>query len=208
MPLLIESVHAREILDSRGQLTVEVQVGVTGGWSNHASVPSGKSTGRREALELRDGDILRYRGRGVRRAVQHVNEIIAPSLVGFDALLGVSLAVARAAATALRLHPDRMAGPVRPELMATDLAGYLVRKGVPFRVAHDLVGRAVRLAEERDLALDQLPLDDLRVLDGNFVRDVEEVFDLQAALERRSATGGTAQVQSQLDAARNVLTSA
>ncbi|MFQ5921568.1 MAG: hypothetical protein ACE5M4_01890 [Anaerolineales bacterium] len=92
--------------------------------------------------------------------------------------------------------------------MATDLAGYLVRKGVPFRVAHDLVGRAVRLAEERDLALDQLPLDDLRVLDGNFVRDVEEVFDLQAALERRSATGGTAQVQSQLDAARNVLTSA
>lgn len=110
----------------------------------------------------------------------------------------------------LRLHPDRMAGAVGPELLATDLVDYLVRKRVPFRVAHDHVGRAVRLAEERDLKLDELPLNDLQKLDGNFERDVEEVFDLRAALERRSATGGTAPtaVRSQLDAAKRAITGA
>jgi enolase len=126
MPLAIEAIHAREVLDSRGQPTVEVEVALTGGWSGRAIVPSGASTGRHEALELRDGDRHRYRGRGVLQAVHNVNEIIAPELKGADAneqqeidgrlialdgtpnksrlganaLLGVSLGVARAVAAA------------------------------------------------------------------------------------------------------------
>jgi enolase len=131
MALSIESVHAREVLDSRGQPTVEVEVTIAGGWSGRAIVPSGASTGRHEALELRDGDLRRYRGRGVRWAVRNVNETIAPELIGADAndqgsidgrlialdgtanksrlganaLLGVSLGVARAVAAARSKPP-------------------------------------------------------------------------------------------------------
>ena len=122
----IESVFAREILDSRGQPTVEVEVALAGGSIGRAAVPSGASTGSREALELRDGDAKRYLGKGVSRAVLNVNETIAPHVVGEDAsdqagvdgilieldgtpskknlganaVLGVSLACARAAADA------------------------------------------------------------------------------------------------------------
>ncbi|MSP13497.1 MAG: phosphopyruvate hydratase [Chloroflexi bacterium] len=144
MSLKIAQIHGREILDSRGRPTVEVEVTLEGGWSGLASVPSGASTGSHEALELRDGGIAalggapatRLRGRGVRRAVQHVNEIIAPHLVGYEALnqvgldaelialdgtatksrlganalLGVSLGVARAASNALHLPLWRYLG--------------------------------------------------------------------------------------------------
>jgi len=136
MTILIETIHGREVLDSRGRPTVEVEVGLTGGGWGAASVPSGASTGRHEALELRDGEPQRLRGLGVRRAVQHVNEIIAAQLIGRDALdqagidarlialdgtedksrlganalLGVSLAVARAAAAALGLPLWRYLG--------------------------------------------------------------------------------------------------
>src|SRR5512142_3472352 len=122
----IESIFAREILDSRGQPTVEVEVALTGGAVGRAAVPSGASTGSREALELRDGDPKRYLGKGVSRAVLNVNETIAPHVVGEDAsdqagvdgilieldgtpfkknlganaILGVSLACAKAAADA------------------------------------------------------------------------------------------------------------
>src|SRR5437667_301372 len=120
----IAAVHAREILDSRGNPTVEVDVRLDDGSVGRASVPSGASTGVHEALELRDGDPKRYAGKGVLRAVGNVNERIAPAVAGRDALdqagldhllcaldgtpnksalganalLGVSLAVARAAA--------------------------------------------------------------------------------------------------------------
>ncbi|MBI2524665.1 MAG: phosphopyruvate hydratase [Candidatus Rokubacteria bacterium] len=120
----IRTLHAREILDSRGNPTVEVEVWLESGAFGRAMVPSGASTGKREAVELRDGDNARYLGRGVRRAVQGVIEVIAPevedmeaseqaavdralleldgtpnkSALGANALLGVSLAVARAAA--------------------------------------------------------------------------------------------------------------
>ncbi len=126
MSFSIEGVHAREILDSRGNPTVEVEVLLSGGASGRAGVPSGASTGTREALELRDGDKKRYGGKGVRKAVAHVNGEIAEELDGADArdqalidrvlieldgtpnkgrlganaILGVSLAVARAAAEA------------------------------------------------------------------------------------------------------------
>ena len=73
----ITSVHAREILDSRGNPTVEVDVTLDGGAFGRAAVPSGASTGEREALELRDGDTARYNGKGVRKAVANVNGAIA-----------------------------------------------------------------------------------------------------------------------------------
>ncbi|MBI3625339.1 MAG: phosphopyruvate hydratase [Candidatus Rokubacteria bacterium] len=120
----ITEIHAREILDSRGNPTVEVEVLLESGGFGRAAVPSGASTGTREAVELRDGDAKRYGGKGVRRAVKNVVEVIAPELegteaaeqaavdrilleldgtpnksaLGANALLGVSLAVARAAA--------------------------------------------------------------------------------------------------------------
>ncbi|MCY3812163.1 MAG: phosphopyruvate hydratase [Gammaproteobacteria bacterium] len=123
---VIEAVVAREILDSRGNPTVEVDVRLTTGTLGRAAVPSGASTGAREALELRDGACARFGGKGVRRALAHVHQEIAPALCGLDpvdqetldramieldgtpdkgrlganALLGVSLANAKAAATA------------------------------------------------------------------------------------------------------------
>lgn len=120
----IFDVHAREILDSRGNPTIEVDVTLASGAFGRAAVPSGASTGTFEAVELRDGEKNRYLGKGVRKAVSNVNEIIAPEIIGLDALdqasidktlieldgtpnkgklganaiLGVSLAVAKAAA--------------------------------------------------------------------------------------------------------------
>ena len=132
----ISKVHAREILDSRGNPTVEVEVTLENGIMGRASVPSGASTGENEALELRDGDKSRYLGKGVQKAVENVNTIIAPhvegmcvfnqraldnrmieldgtktkSKLGANAVLGVSLAAAHAAATALNLPLYRYIG--------------------------------------------------------------------------------------------------
>jgi len=83
--LTIERVHAREILDSRGNPTLEADVVLSGGFSGRAAVPSGASTGSREAVELRDGDKTRYLGKGVSKAVANVNGAIANALKGFDA---------------------------------------------------------------------------------------------------------------------------
>src|SRR6266498_3651910 len=136
MSFSIEAVFGREILDSRGNPTVEVEVLLSGGATGRAMVPSGASTGQREALELRDGDKKRYGGKGVRKAVAHVNGEIAGVVRGTDArdqalldrilieldgtenkgrlganaLLGVSLAVARAAAEASGLPLYRYLG--------------------------------------------------------------------------------------------------
>jgi enolase len=82
----IEHVQAREILDSRGNPTVEAEVVLSDGEIGRAAVPSGASTGEHEAVELRDGDKTRYGGKGVLEAVNNVNEVIAPALEGFDAL--------------------------------------------------------------------------------------------------------------------------
>jgi len=129
MASTIQTIHAREILDSRGNPTIEVDVRLTGGATGRAAVPSGASTGIHEATELRDGDPHRFAGKGVCRAVAHVNKAIAAVLHGLDAqdqagidhtliefdgtpnkarlganaVLGVSLAVARAAAQAAGL---------------------------------------------------------------------------------------------------------
>ena len=77
--------HAREVLDSRGNPTVEAEVGLDGGALGRAIVPSGASTGEHEALELRDGDAGRFLGKGVLKAVDHVRDVIAPTLIGMDA---------------------------------------------------------------------------------------------------------------------------
>src|SRR6476620_1679087 len=77
--------HAREVLDSRGNPTVEAEVGLDGGALGRAIVPSGASTGEHEALELRDGDAKRYLGKGVIKAVDNIRDQIAPSLLGMDA---------------------------------------------------------------------------------------------------------------------------
>src|SRR5512136_740356 len=86
MNTLISSIHAREVLDSRGNPTVEVDVTLGGGASGRAAIPSGASTGVHEALELRDGDKKRYLGKGTLKAVANVNTQIAPALVGHDAV--------------------------------------------------------------------------------------------------------------------------
>src|SRR3954469_13369837 len=130
--------HAREVLDSRGNPTVEAEIGLDGGVLGRAIVPSGASTGEHEALELRDGDAKRYLGKGVAKAVEHVRDVIAPSLIGMDAsdqaqvdaamiqldgtpmksnlganaILAVSMAVARAAANAHELPLYRYLGGV------------------------------------------------------------------------------------------------
>ena len=136
MTTLIEEIAAREVLDSRGNPTVEVEVFLDGGALGSAIVPSGASTGAHEAVELRDGDASRYGGKGVLDAVRNVNQTIRPELIGSDALdqvsvdrllidldgtpnkgklganaiLGVSMAVAHAAADAVELPLYRYLG--------------------------------------------------------------------------------------------------
>src|SRR6201985_309816 len=82
---VISDIRARQVLDSRGNPTIEVDVELTGGALGRAAVPSGASTGEHEAWELRDGDKKRYGGKGVSRAAANVNDIIAPAIKGWDA---------------------------------------------------------------------------------------------------------------------------
>ena len=151
MTTIIESVAAREILDSRGNPTVEVEVILLDGSWARAAVPSGASTGVHEALELRDGEKDRYRGKGVRRAVENVNTTIAELLLGWDAIeqraidlalieldgtknksrlganamLGVSLAVAKAAANSLELPLYRYIGGVHAHVLPVPMLNIL-----------------------------------------------------------------------------------
>jgi enolase len=151
MSTSITAVHAREILDSRGNPTVEVEVALSGGAQARAAVPSGASTGAHEAVELRDDDPARYGGKGVQKAVGHVNDTIATALRGRDALdqagvdrlvlgldgtsnkaklganaiLGVSLAVARAAAGASGLPLFRYLGGASATLLPVPMFNIL-----------------------------------------------------------------------------------
>ena len=87
----IAKIIGREVLDSRGNPTVEVDVWLESGAFGRAAVPSGASTGENEAIELRDGDKKRYGGKGVLKAVENVNKVIAPALLGYNALLQVAI---------------------------------------------------------------------------------------------------------------------
>ncbi len=147
----ISEVRAREILDSRGNPTVEVEVLLESGALGRAAVPSGASTGEREALELRDGDAGRYLGKGVTQAVEHVNQTIGPEVVGLEAtdqvlldqllceldgtedkrklganaILGVSLAVAKAAADDAGLPLYRYLGGVNARILPVPMLNIL-----------------------------------------------------------------------------------
>ena len=148
---IIEHVMAREILDSRGNPTVEAEVVLSSGVVGRAAVPSGASTGAYEAVELRDGDADRYMGKGVQKAVDNVNQIIAPEVVGMDALdqagidklligldgtankanlganaiLGVSLSVAKAAADASGLALFQYLGGVNGKTLPVPMMNIL-----------------------------------------------------------------------------------
>lgn len=148
---VIESVYAREVLDSRGNPTVEVEVALESGAEGRAIVPSGASTGAFEAVELRDGDKGRYLGKGTQNAVNNVNTIIAPELEGLDAfdqpgidgllleldgtpnkgklganaILGVSMAVARAAANELGLPLFQYIGGVNAKQLPVPMMNIL-----------------------------------------------------------------------------------
>jgi len=148
---LIESVHARQILDSRGNPTVEVEVVSSGGGFGRAAVPSGASTGTHEAVELRDGDKSRYVGKGVLKAVENVNTKIAEAVVGFsvfeqnlidkimieldgtpnkanlgaNAILGTSLAVAKAAAMEAGMSLYRYVGGVNANTLPVPMMNIL-----------------------------------------------------------------------------------
>ena len=161
--MIIENVHAREILDSRGNPTVEVEVSLKSGIIGRASVPSGASTGENEALELRDGDKNRYGGKGVLKSVENVNQVIAPALVGFSALeqraidykmleldgtktksnlganaiLGVSLAVAHAAAEQIKfLEKGIKMGAANSILIKVNQIGSLTETLDAIEMAH------------------------------------------------------------------------
>jgi len=147
----IIGIHAREILDSRGNPTVEVEVHLETGAMGRAAVPSGASTGTREALELRDTGDKRYNGKGVLKAVENVNERIAPALLGFEssqqvvidstmltldgtankenlganAILGVSMAVAKATATELELPLYNYLGGVNAKVLPVPMMNIL-----------------------------------------------------------------------------------
>lgn len=151
METLIDTIHAREVLDSRGNPTVEVEVTLYDGAWGRALVPSGASTGVHEALELRDGDDSRYAGKGVRKAVSNVNEEIADHLEGWDAtdqrgidlamidldgtenksrlganaILGVSLAVSKASANSLGLPLYRYLGGVGAHVLPVPMLNIL-----------------------------------------------------------------------------------
>ncbi len=148
---LIENIVAREVLDSRGNPTVEVDVELLSGGFGRAIVPSGASTGVHEAVELRDGDKGRYGGKGVLKAVENVNDVIAEELIGWDALdqvgidsamieldgtpnkgklganaiLGVSMAVAKAAANALELPLYRYLGGITARTLPVPMMNIL-----------------------------------------------------------------------------------
>ena len=181
----ITGVYGREILDSRGNPTVEVEVQLESGAWGRAAVPSGASTGKREAVELRDGDTQRYGGKGVSRAVSNVEETIAPeidgmeaseqaavdqalleldgtpnkSALGANAILGVSLAVARAAADDAGLPLYAYLGGVGGRLLPVPLVNVInggahADNGIDFQefmlvpAGADSFGNAIRMAVE------------------------------------------------------------
>src|SRR2546427_7431502 len=158
----IQKIKAREVLDSRGNPTVEVDCVLETGIRGRAIVPSGASTGEHDALEMRDGDKKRYLGKGVMKAVHNVNEIIAPAMTGEDAtlqshidemmlamdgtknkaklganaILGVSMAVARAAAQAHELPLYRYIGGVKASVLPVPMMNIINCGAQPGKQIH------------------------------------------------------------------------
>ena len=177
----IEKIHAREILDSRGNPTVEVEITLENGVMGRAAVPSGASTGENEALELRDGDKARYGGKGVLKAVENVNTIIAPALqgdcvfdqraldhkmlaldgtstkskLGANAILGVSLAAAKAAAKALGMPLYRYIGGCNAYTMPVPMMNIInggAHSDAPIRMGAEVFHALAKLLKGRGLS--------------------------------------------------------
>lgn len=188
--VIIEDIHAREVLDSRGNPTVEVEVALSDGSLGRAIVPSGASTGVHEALELRDQDKDRYNGKGTLKAVENIEEIIAEKLIGigpFDqvlidnfmidldgtenkknlganAMLGVSMAVASAAAASLKMPLFQYLGGVNAKVLPTPMMNILnggshadntvdIQEFMIMPVGADSVREAIRMGAENFAAL-------------------------------------------------------
>lgn len=188
--VIIEDIHAREVLDSRGNPTVEVEVALSDGSLGRAMVPSGASTGVHEALELRDQDKDRYNGKGTLKAVENIEEIIAEKLMGigpFDqvlidnfmidldgtdnkknlganAMLGVSMAVASAAAASLKMPLFQYLGGVNAKVLPTPMMNILnggshadntvdIQEFMIMPVGADSVREAIRMGAEIFAAL-------------------------------------------------------
>lgn len=132
--------------------------------------------------------------------LQEDKEALFDSFDTLHAILPIVTAIMRT----LKLNPDKMRAALDEDMLATDLADYLVRKGLPFRQAHHVSGRAVRLAAEQGVKLSGLSIDDLRGLSDLFTDDVRDVFNFEASVARRDALGGTAPsaVRAQIEAAK------
>lgn len=128
-----------------------------------------------------------------------------PVFQAFDTLTLI-LPVLAGALETMTVHPERMRAAITADMLATDLADYLVRKGVPFREAHAAAGRAVRAAAERGISLKELPLNEMQAF-GSFESDVYQVFEPMESVKRRNATGGTSpdSVKKQIAKAKEVI---
>jgi argininosuccinate lyase len=126
----------------------------------------------------------------------------------FDAVntLTLTLPISQGILETLAIHPERMAAALGDELLATDLADWLVHRGVPFRESHHLVGRVVRRAEERNCTLGALPLAELQAVSPFFTAHVSIVWDMERSVEQRAVIGGTARaaVQAQVGELRRL----
>ena len=131
----------------------------------------------------------------------------APVFAAFDMLLAI-LPVITSALRSITADPERMRAAIDPTMLATDLADYLVAKGIPFRETHVIVGKAVRLSIERKIALNEMPLQEFQALCPAFESDLYRVFDPLKSVEKRNAIGGTSpqSVKKQIKQAKSVLT--
>jgi argininosuccinate lyase len=127
----------------------------------------------------------------------------------FDAMsqINACLQITTGVISTLTIHPKKMSKALGAEMLATDLADYLVRKGVPFRETHHISGQAVSLAEEKGCGIDELTVEDFKGLSEVFEEDVKRVFDFEVSVEARIARGGTARksVQDQIERMRELL---
>ncbi len=215
----IARVHAREVLDSRGVPTVEVDVTLASGARGSAIVPSGASTGRHEALEFRDGNPARYQGKGVRHAVRHVNEVLGPAVVGVEAtrqhevdavlvdtdgtpnlrrlggnaVLGVSLATAHAAAAEVGLPLYRYLGGSQarelPVPMVNILSGGLHARGI------------VDFQDFLLIPLGAQSFDEALVMVGNVYHAMGELLTARGASTLVADEGGLTPAMSAVDSA-------
>ncbi|KAL9028314.1 MAG: hypothetical protein Q9196_003298 [Gyalolechia fulgens] len=130
-----------------------------------------------------------------------------PTIISTTHLLSTSIQILTGVISTLTINPANMLKALEPSMLATELADYLVKKGVPFRETHHISGRVVALAEKRGKGMDELAVEELQGVDARFGDDVKDCFDQEAAVERRTAKGGTAResVKEQIEVLKRLL---